>query len=289
MAEQNWYDKYYKILGLFTILLTLSAVSYVFYFYSQNNDVLYKDVSLTGGTVITVSGQAEIGRIRESLPDNVLVRQLSDLQTGRQIGFSVETAMHPEEIQPLIEKALGYNLTEQNSSIEFTGPNLSSSFYRELINALIMAFIFMALVVFFLFRTFIPSMAVIQAAFTDITVTLAVINLIEFKLSAAGIAAFLMLVGYSVDTDILLTNKVLKNRGEGTLNHRIKSAFATGMTMTITSLAVVFVGLLIVRNLSSVLTEIFTVLSIGLVVDMIATWCGNAAILKFYCEKKGIS
>jgi preprotein translocase subunit SecF len=37
-----------------------------------------------------------------------------------------------------------------------------------------------------------------------------------------------------------------------------------------------------------VLAEIFMILSVGLVTDMISTWFGNAGILKWYCIKKGI-
>ena len=42
-----------------------------------------------------------------------------------------------------------------------------------------------------------------------------------------GIAAFLLLIGYSIDSDILLTTKVLKRR-MGTLFERVKSAMKTG-------------------------------------------------------------
>src|SRR3989339_765832 len=99
--------------------------------------------------------------------------------------------------------------------------------------------------------------------------TLVVVDLFGIKMLSAGIVAFLMLIGYSVDTDILLTTRLLK-RSEGSLNQRIYGAFKTGMTMTLTSLMAVIVALLIVQSFSIVLTQIFTILS----------------ILKWYMEKK---
>ena len=54
----------------------------------------------------------------------------------------------------------------------------------------------MSFVIFILFRTFIPSIAVIFAAFADIVMTLALVNYLGIKLSTAGIEAFLMLIGY---------------------------------------------------------------------------------------------
>lgn len=285
--KKNWYDKYWKLFLLISTLMTLAALAYLIFFYIKTGDIMHKDVALTGGTTITVYSDISINQIKQSLPKDASIRQLSDLQTGKQLGFSVEASQKPEEIVPLLEKSLGYNLTEENSSTEFTGPTLSASFYKELRLALILAFLLMAIVVFFLFRTFIPAIAVLQAGFTDIIVPLAFVDLIGFRVSSAGIAAFLMLIGYSVDTDILLTNRVLRKE-EAPLNSRIKSALKTGLTMTLTSLTAVLLGYFIVRNISSTLSEIFLILSIGLVTDILSTWLGNAGILKWYCIRKGI-
>lgn len=286
-AKRDWYDRHYKLLGIISFAIMLLALGYLIYFYSKTGDIMYKDVSLSGGTILTVNSDMDIGEIQKILPPYAVVRRLSDIRTGKQVAFSVETAKDISEIKPLVEKRLGYNLTEENSSAEFTGSSLSASFYKELRMALILAFVLMAIVVFFLFRTFIPSIAVLQAGFTDIIVPLAILNLIGFKISGAGIAAFLMLIGYSVDTDILLTNRALRKK-ELKVNERIWSAFLTGITMTTTSLIAMLLAFFVVRNISSVLSEIFMILGIGLVTDIFSTWLGNAAILKWYCEKKKI-
>ena len=115
--------------------------------------------------------------------------------------------------------------------------------------------------------------------------TLVVVNLLGIKVSSAGIIAFLMLIGYSVDTDILLTTRILK-RNEGSLNQRIFGAFKTGTTMTLTSLFAVLFALIVVSSFSSVLTQIFTILSIGLAFDLLNTWITNVSILKWYMKKK---
>ena len=143
----------------------------------------------------------------------------------------------------------------------------------------------MGIVVFIIFRTFIPSTAVIISAFADILMTLVVVDLLEIKMATAGIVAFLMLIGYSVDTDILLTSRVLKRR-EGSVNERIINSMKTGMTMTLTSLFAFIVALFIVKSFSNVLTQIFTILSIGLAFDLLNTWITNVSILKWYAEQK---
>ncbi len=116
---------------------------------------------------------------------------------------------------------------------------------------------------------------------------LAIINFFEIKISAAGIAAFLMLIGYSVDTDILLTTRALKKK-EGTLNERIYGAFKTGIFMTLTALASVLPAFFIVTGLPDSFRQIFLILALGLSADIINTWLTNAGIIKWYCDKKGI-
>ena len=128
-------------------------------------------------------------------------------------------------------------------------------------------------------------MAVILAAFADIIIPLALLDFLGMKISAAGIAAFLMLIGYSVDTDILLTTRVLKKR-EGTVNHRIYSSFKTGIFMTSTALLAVLPAFFIVTGLPDSFRQIFLILALGLSADIINTWLTNASIIKWYTDAK---
>ena len=286
--SKKWYDKHYKLLFLLPVILLVFSLFYISFFYIQNKDLMHKDVTLTGGTTITVYAENSPEEIEKFLSVegvDASVRSLADLRTGKQIAFSVESAIEADRLRHVIEKNLGYNLTEENSSIEFTGSALSESFYNELMMALIIAFFLMAIVVFIIFRTTIPSLAVIFAAFSDIVITLAIIDFFGIRLSTAGIAAFLMLIGYSVDTDIMLTTRLLK-RKESFLLERMKEALRTGLTMTITSIAAVFSAYLII--VSPVLKQLFLILTIGLCIDLITTWLGNASLLKWYCDKKHI-
>jgi preprotein translocase subunit SecF len=115
---------------------------------------------------------------------------------------------------------------------------------------------------------------------------LAVINLMGMKISSAGIVAFLMLIGYSVDTDILLTTRVL-NRKQDSVNEAIWGAFKTGSMMTLTAIASVAVGLIVVYSFQSILNQIFTILIIGLIFDLFNTWITNTSLIKWYVERAG--
>jgi len=130
----------------------------------------------------------------------------------------------------------------------------------------------------------IPAFAVMLCAFTSITMTLALVNLLGMQMSTAGIVAFLMLIGYSVDTDILLTTRLLKKKQS--TNSALLSAFKTGTTMTITSIIAITTALIAVYSFESVLNQIFTILLIGLGFDLLNTWITNASIIKWYVQKK---
>lgn len=96
-----------------------------------------------------------------------------------------------------------------------------------------------------------------------------------------------MLIGYSVDTDILLTTRVLK-KGEGSVNKRIYSSFKTGMFMTITALIAVSPALFVVTGLPESFRQIFFILFIGLLADIVNTWFTNASVIKWYAHKRGL-
>ncbi len=289
----SWYDKNYKKLLIVWIIISILIIANLVFMYVSTGDVMQKDVSLTGGTTISIYTDQQIdseelsSSLFSKLNEDVFVRTLTDLTSGKQVAIVVETKADSNVTKTAIEQFLGYELNTENSTTEVSGSNLSSSFYKQLIIALAIAFLLMGITVFIIFKKTIPSLAVIQCGLFDTLGALVIANLFGIRISTAGIAALLMLIGYSVDTDILLTTKVLKRKGEDTLNNQIHSAFKTGIIMTLSSLVAVLLAYFIVS--SPVLKQIFFILSAGLFVDILGTWIGNASILKWYCEKKGLN
>ena len=143
------------------------------------------------------------------------------------------------------------------------------------------AFLGMALLVFGLFRTFVPSIAVVVSAFSDIVVPVALMNLFGIELSLGTVAALLMLIGYSVDSDILLNNHILRRSGD--FYESTYRAMRTGVTMTLTSLAAMIV-LSVVATLFGIdlLASIGIVLVFGLVTDLLNTYMLNLSLLRWY-------
>jgi preprotein translocase subunit SecF len=157
-------------------------------------------------------------------------------------------------------------------------------FYAKSTLMYIIPLILLIVLIVIYIRDSIPAFGIILCAFSDILFSLAIFNLFGHKLSVASVAAFLMLVGYSIDTDILLSVRVLK-RKEGTIYHRIVGALKTGITMSVCTLIAVLSAYFLTN--STVIKEIMFVLIWGLIGDILFTWIQNAGILRWHLEKKG--
>lgn len=166
------------------------------------------------------------------------------------------------------------------------GPVLSEEAMGQIYVAMIFAFLFMAITVFVVFREPVPSVAIILAALCDILIALGGMSIFKIPLSIASVGALLMLIGYSVDTDILLTTRLLKRR-EGTVEERAKNAMYTGLTMSFAAIAamgILFVVTKILMPEATTLSNISAVLVIGLIGDILSTWLMNLGILKTYID-----
>lgn len=284
----EFYDKQYKKLLIIPFIILILALGVIGYTYLSTGDFVNKGVSLKGGSTITINKVVDVleleSYLKEKFPKaDITVRSL--VAGGKVAGIAVDSdAQESQEIKVLIdtlEEKLG--LEKEDYGVEVMGSSLGRSFFKQTIYALLIAFLLMGIVIFLYFRTLAPSLAVILAAFSDIIVTLAIFNLTGIKLGAAGIAAFLMLIGYSVDTDVLLSTRVLKRR-EGTVMERILGAMKTGLTMSCTTLTAIVIALVFVK--SEVIKQIMIILLIGLLVDLVMTWLQNTGILRLYLEKK---
>ena len=166
------------------------------------------------------------------------------------------------------------------------GPVLSEEAMGQIYIAMLFAFLFMAITVFIVFREPVPSVAIILAALCDILIALGGMSIFKIPLSIASVGALLMLIGYSVDTDILLTTRLLKRR-EGTVEQRAKNAMYTGFTMSfasIAAMAILFIVTKILMPEATTLSNISAVLVIGLIGDILSTWLMNLGILKTYID-----
>ncbi len=282
----QFYDVHYKKIMILPIFLFIIALSIVIFHYIQTGDLFPKAVSLTGGITLTISidNSIDIPALEKYLKDNiqgdVLIRYIKS--GGAISGIIIEASdIEDKQLLSLVEQKLG-KLDKDRFSIDMSGSTLGESFFKETLFSVLLAFLGMGIVVMLYFKKFIPSITVISCAFADIVFTMAIINILGIKVSTSGIAAMLMLIGYSIDTDILLSTKMIKDT-EYSMIERVLNAIKPGWTMTLTTITAAFIGLLIAQ--SDVFRQIMTIIFIGLIADLIFTWLWNYPVLRWYLEK----
>jgi len=285
MTKEEFVAKNYKKFLIVPILLLLFSIGILVNNYSQTGEWFARSVELKGGTLISISipSPVDISELEKALSESFGAVSVRELRGLAGYGISIETDSETESSAVMQElESMGIDTTD--SSIETIGPALGGAFWYQAQIGIAMAFIFMGIIVFLIFRTALPSLAVILAALSDILITLAFMQIFGIELSLAGLAAILMIIGYSVDTDILLTTRFL--RGSGLLIDRIKRTLKTSLTMSFTSIGAL--AALLLFGISPVLSQIAMVLLIGLSVDIVITWLQNSVLLRWYCEKRGI-
>jgi preprotein translocase subunit SecF len=276
----------YRPLLIISVLLMLFSVTVLVNGYMQSGEWFKKSIEMRGGTVIRVSLDSPVqikdleGKLSQRF-GTVIILETRGF-SGYGISVEVDSSINPQDV---LAELNANGISTQRSSVESIDPGIGESFWFQAQIAVILAFVFMAITVFLIFRTFVPSTAVILAAGCDIIETLAFMQIFGIEMSFASLAALLMLIGYSVDTDIILTTRVLKVT-EKKVDERIHSAMKTGLTAGGTTLGAL--ALLYVSSVAPVLSQIASVLIIGLVLDLVNTWIQNAAIIKWHAVRKGI-
>jgi preprotein translocase subunit SecF len=270
----------YKPLIIIPVIITLLALGIIL------SGGLKEGIDLKGGSIAVL-------QLNEPVSNDQLISMVSnstgvpaDLITSTTTGNNQSTVQIAGSAADVVEVTNAINSVATLQSYNSVGPLLSKQSMTQVYYALAFAFLFMSITVFIIFRHIVPSIAVILAALCDIIIAIGGMSLFGIPLSLASVGALLMLIGYSVDTDILLTTRVLKRR-EGTIIERAKDAMGTGFTMAaaaIGSMVALYLVVLFLMPNAEILDQIAAVLIIGLMADVLATWLMNLGILRWYME-----
>jgi preprotein translocase subunit SecF len=267
----------------FPLVVLLIGLLIVGYTFATTGSPLHLGIDFKGGTMVTL----KTDKTDQALQDEFGAYPLKMITHGNSGEKMLQFSDMPKDRQNDLATYINSHYT--NPLIESVGSTFSAANQAQAAIAVLVAFIGMALTVFIIFRSLVPSAAVVMSAFADIVFAMAMMNLFGVQLTFGTLAALLMLIGYSVDTDILLTTKVLGERKY--LEKKIATCRTTGLTMTGAAI-VAFAVLYLVSTFADVvgmsaipvLSSIALVLIFGLVADLVNTWFFNAGLLKWYME-----
>ncbi|PSP94060.1 preprotein translocase subunit SecF [Halobacteriales archaeon QS_1_68_44] len=231
-------------------------------------------IEFTGGSELRVVTDDSPEEIQTTFEEDVeSVTPIAGQSDTYRLTFQTDNAGSLEDQA----EAAGYEI----ESVGERSASFAADTQQQAVVGLLVAFAGMAVLVFLMFRTFIPSIAVVASAFSDIVIPLALMRLFGIELSLGTVAALLMLIGYSVDSDLLLNNHIIRRRGE--FYESTFRAMRTGVTMTITSIAAMIVMTVVATVLGiPLLPEVGIVLVFGLSADLMNTYLLNVSLLRYY-------
>jgi len=206
----------------------------------------------------------------------------NDLEKYFSSAYSTVYKNYELSVSVPIDKYVKYD----SISVQTVSPVLSSHFIGQAVNVVLFCAFLSVVLVFLFFRDIVPSIAVLTGSIADITIAMGGMGIFGIPFTLQSFAALLMLIGFSLDTDILLTTRLLKRRGNPRDN--AYDAMKTGVTMSIMAL-VSFMALFVLAMLTHIDTyyEISAVALAGLVGDIVATWGINAVVVLNHKESMG--
>ncbi|MBZ3935335.1 protein translocase subunit SecF [Methanimicrococcus blatticola] len=253
----------------------------------QTGSPIALGMDFVGGTQFSVTTTLTEEQLQEMFSDY----PLNDIRiSGNRaiLQFSQVSSEEYQELSNIIHSNSAFRDIEEQQ----VSPIFSEQLQKTALIAVVLSFIGMAVVVFILFRQVVPSLAVILSAASDIIIPIAFMDIFGIELTLGTVAALLMLIGYSVDSDILLTNKLLKRSGN--MDDKIAGAMRTGLLMTTTT-AAAFLVMFIVSTFAHyiipgippipLLSQISLIVLIGLLADILNTWFLNVGILRAYLTR----
>ncbi len=274
---------------LVAIPLAVLAVALIIIAFTtiQTGSPIALGMDFVGGTQFSVTTTLT----EEQLQDMFSDYPLDNIRISGSRAVLQFSLMEMDELESL-ESLIYGNSAFREIEEQQVSPMYSEELQRTALFAIVLSFIGMAVVVFIIFRQIVPSLAVILSAASDIIIPIAFMNIFGIELTLGTVAALLMLIGYSVDSDILLTSKVLKRSGN--MDDKISGAMRTGLLMTTTTAAAFLVMYLvstfahyIIPGIPPIplISQISLIVLIGLLADILNTWFLNTGVLRMYLTR----
>tara|TARA_B100001750_G_scaffold242088_1_gene254856 strand:- start:3612 stop:4514 length:903 start_codon:yes stop_codon:yes gene_type:complete len=215
-------------------------------------------IDFVGGTVIQVatSKTIEINEVRTLLNATILetseVTEITGLNTNQQ--FRIKTNLKIDdttEISNTIFQSL-IDYDPEIRAIESVGPKVGKELQSQAIYAIGLALLMLMIYIGFRFDQF-YAMGSVMAIVHDVLITLGIFSLLNLEINLSIIAAFLTIVGYSLNDTIVIFDRFRENSQKDlklslielanlSLNQTMSRTIVTSLTTLMVVTILFFVG-----------------------------------------------
>lgn len=197
-----------------------------------------------------------------------------EIETSKDLARTEENQIAEDQIRELLSRVGAEK--EADVTINSMGSIITKLYQKQALYAAIAAVIAMAIILFIALRHFTVVGGILSVVGLDFIGILGVMAILGIPLSLASMAGILLIFGYAVNTNILLSTNVLKRKGE-TPRKRAGRAMSTGIKMSSTSATAMLILNLITT--APELEQISAAILIGILIDMVNTWLLNSGLI----------
>jgi len=273
--------KKFKIAKLLPIPLALIIFSLIVIFnhYLKTGDFFIKDIDLKGGTSVTLFFNQSINtenleEILRQQYENLFFSYSKTSEGTIAVNFVTDSIVNSSSLISFLNEKGFY---PQDHSIQFVGPELGKSFFAQITNLLIIAYVFLFLLNLIIYKKPVIAITIILSSIANLICVFGIMTFFNQRFSFAGFSSLLMLIAFGIDTNVILATKILSGKIEEFYD-QYKKGLITGITIN-SGLIISMLIVLFLSN-SNLLINIAEIQIIGFFADILNTWILNAAIIE---------
>ena len=195
-----------KITGFLSIALIVAGIASLI---MKGGPLL--SIDFTGGTVAQVKFEkpVELGQLRETLSDyGFKGAEIVEFGSPDEILIKTQFSGSSSEISEKLTLALGNSFTLRR--VESVGPKIGKELQTDALKAIGLALLLILIYITFRFDRY-YALGSVMALIHDVLITLGVFSLLDYEINLSIIAAFLTIVGDSLNDTIVVFDRIREN------------------------------------------------------------------------------
>lgn len=195
-----------KITGFLSIALIVAGIASLI---MKGGPLL--SIDFTGGTVAQVKFEKPValGQLRETLSDYGFEgAEIVEFGSPDEVLIKTQFSGSSSEISEKLTLALGNSFTLRR--VESVGPKIGKELQSDALKAIGLALILILIYITFRFDRY-YALGSVMALIHDVLITLGVFSLLDYEINLSIIAAFLTIVGYSLNDTIVVFDRIREN------------------------------------------------------------------------------
>ena len=195
-----------KLIGLLSIVLIIAGIASLI---MKGGPLL--SIDFTGGTVAQIKFEkpVELGQLRNTLSDyGFKGAEIVEFGSPDEILIKTQFTGSSSEISEKLTLALGKTFILRR--VESVGPKIGKELQTDALKAIGLALLLILIYITFRFDRY-YALGSVMALIHDVLITLGVFSLLDYEINLSIIAAFLTIVGYSLNDTIVVFDRIREN------------------------------------------------------------------------------